>query len=102
MSFDCMQLPGDIKLNYFDKENNMQEISIEELTKGKKVNGPLQSYVHSVQYFQACLHLESLLSAVSVHFQMAVLFISKQFTEVLNALRYPSCTDGTEYQGLSA
>lgn len=32
-----MQLPGDIKLNYFDKENNMQEISVEELTKGKKV-----------------------------------------------------------------
>lgn len=31
------KLPGDIKLNYFDKENNMQEISIEELTKGKKV-----------------------------------------------------------------
>ncbi len=33
----ALQLPGDIKLNYFDKENNMQEISIEELTKGKKV-----------------------------------------------------------------
>ncbi|CAL5224957.1 g7729 [Coccomyxa viridis] len=31
------KLPGDVKLNYFDKENNMQEISIEELTKGKKV-----------------------------------------------------------------
>ncbi|CAK0788006.1 Peroxiredoxin-2E-1, chloroplastic [Coccomyxa viridis] len=31
------KLPGDIKLNYFDKESNMQEISIEELTKGKKV-----------------------------------------------------------------
>ncbi|CAL8467359.1 g6896 [Coccomyxa elongata] len=30
------KLPGDIKLNYFDKENNMQEISVEELTKGKK------------------------------------------------------------------
>jgi peroxiredoxin len=27
----ALQLPGDIKLNYFDKENNMQEISIEEL-----------------------------------------------------------------------
>ncbi len=33
----ALQLPGDIKLNYFDKENNMQEISVEELTKGKKV-----------------------------------------------------------------
>jgi len=43
MLFDCTQLPGDIKLNYFDKENNMQEISIEELTKGKKVNGPSAS-----------------------------------------------------------
>ena len=32
------QLPGDIKLNYFDKESNMQEISIEELTKGKKAS----------------------------------------------------------------
>lgn len=32
-----VQLPGDIKLNFFDKENNMQEISVEELTKGKKV-----------------------------------------------------------------
>lgn len=32
----CPQLPGDIKLNYFDKENNMQEISIDDLTKGKK------------------------------------------------------------------
>ena len=37
MCLPALQLPGDIKLNYFDKENNMQEISIEELTKGKKV-----------------------------------------------------------------
>ena len=37
-----LQLPGDIKLNYFDKESNMQEISIEELTKGKKAS-PLVS-----------------------------------------------------------
>ena len=31
-----VQLPGDVKLNYFDKENNMQEISVDDLTKGKK------------------------------------------------------------------
>ncbi|KAK9819915.1 hypothetical protein WJX72_003931 [[Myrmecia] bisecta] len=31
------KLPGDIKFNYFDAEGNMQEISVEELTKGKKV-----------------------------------------------------------------
>ncbi len=36
-----LQLPGDIKLNYFDKENNMQEISVEELTKGKKASSLL-------------------------------------------------------------
>ncbi len=32
-----VQLPGDIKLAYFDAESNMQEISVEQLTKGKKV-----------------------------------------------------------------
>jgi len=31
------KLPGDIKLAYFDAESNMQEISVEQLTKGKKV-----------------------------------------------------------------
>lgn len=33
----CLQLPGDVKLAYFDAESNMQEISVEQLTKGKKV-----------------------------------------------------------------
>lgn len=34
-----VQLPGgDIKLAYFDSESNMQEISVEQLTKGKKVS----------------------------------------------------------------
>ena len=42
-----LQLPGDIKLNYFDKESNMQEISIEELTKGKKAR-PLVSEMRPV------------------------------------------------------
>lgn len=32
-----MQLPGDIKLTYFDAENKMQEVSVDDLTKGKKV-----------------------------------------------------------------
>lgn len=31
------QLPGDAKLSYFDAENTMQEISVDELTKGKRV-----------------------------------------------------------------
>ena len=33
----CTQLPGDIKLTYFDAENKMQEVSVDDLTKGKKV-----------------------------------------------------------------
>jgi len=32
-----VQLPTEIKLNYFDGEGNMKEISVGELTKGKKV-----------------------------------------------------------------
>ena len=31
------QVPGDVKFNYFDAEGNMQDISVEDLTKGKKV-----------------------------------------------------------------
>jgi hypothetical protein len=31
------QLPGEVKFNYFDSEGNMQELTVEELTKGKKV-----------------------------------------------------------------
>lgn len=33
-----MQLPGDVRFNYFDSEGNMQELTVEELTKGKKVS----------------------------------------------------------------
>lgn len=33
------KLPADVKLNFFDGEGNMQEISVGELTKGKKVRG---------------------------------------------------------------
>ena len=29
-------MPGDVKFNYFDAEGNMQDISVEDLTKGKK------------------------------------------------------------------
>lgn len=32
-----MQVPGDLAFNYFDAEGNMQEISVGDLTKGKKV-----------------------------------------------------------------
>ena len=32
-----LQLPGDAKLSYFDAENTMQEISVDELTRGKRV-----------------------------------------------------------------
>jgi len=31
------KLPGDVKFNYFDSEGNMQELTVDELTKGKKV-----------------------------------------------------------------
>lgn len=34
-----LQVPGDVKFNYFDAEGNMQDISVEDLTKGKKVKG---------------------------------------------------------------
>ena len=32
-----LQVPGDVKLNYFDAEGNMKDISVDDLTKGKKV-----------------------------------------------------------------
>lgn len=32
-----LQLPGDVKLNFFDAEGNMQEVTVGNLTKGKKV-----------------------------------------------------------------
>lgn len=32
-----LQLPTDVKLNYFDAEGNMQEVAVGSLTKGKKV-----------------------------------------------------------------
>jgi peroxiredoxin len=32
-----LQLPSDVKLNYFDAEGNMQEVTVGSLTKGKKV-----------------------------------------------------------------
>ncbi len=35
-----LQLPSDVKLNYFDAENNMQEVTVGSLTKGKKVRRP--------------------------------------------------------------
>jgi hypothetical protein len=50
-----MQLPGDIKLNYFDKENNMQEISVEELTKGKKVRITSSSPILTKKRTSRCL-----------------------------------------------
>lgn len=36
------KLPSEVKLNFFDGEGNMQEISVGELTKGKKVRGLLR------------------------------------------------------------
>lgn len=33
----CLQLPSDPKFNYFDADGNMQEVKLEDLTKGKKV-----------------------------------------------------------------
>lgn len=35
--FCHLQLPTDVKLNYFDAEGNMQEVTVGSLTKGKKV-----------------------------------------------------------------
>lgn len=35
------QLPTDVKLNYFDAEGNMQEVTVGSLTKGKKVSARL-------------------------------------------------------------
>ena len=38
-----MQLPTELKFNYFDAEGNMQEVTVGSLTKGKKVGaGPRQ------------------------------------------------------------
>lgn len=42
------QVPGDVKFNYFDAEGNMQDISVEDLTKGKKVRCCLVALFHSV------------------------------------------------------
>ena len=49
----ALQLPGDIKLNYFDKENNMQEISVDDLTKGKKARSPEDLQIPSRH---TCMH----------------------------------------------
>lgn len=35
------QLPADVKLSYFDSEGNMQEKTVGDLTKGKKVGYPI-------------------------------------------------------------
>ena len=35
-----LQLPSEHKFSYFDADGNMQDISVEELTKGKKVSSP--------------------------------------------------------------
>ena len=37
-----MQLPGEVKFNFFDSEGNMQELTVDELTKGKKVEQSLE------------------------------------------------------------
>ena len=37
-----LQLPTDAKLSYFDAEGNMQELSVGNLTKGKKVRPALR------------------------------------------------------------
>lgn len=42
-----MQLPGDIKLTFFDAENKMQEVSVDDLTKGKKVRQEMLSWLLS-------------------------------------------------------
>lgn len=49
-----LQLPGEFKFSYFDAEGNMQDISVEELTKGKKASsspisswGPLPTTPHA-------------------------------------------------------
>ena len=39
------QLPMELKFSYFDPEGNMQDISVEELTKGKKVRGCISGAV---------------------------------------------------------
>lgn len=42
-----LQLPGDIKLTFFDAENKMQEVSVDALTKGKKVRQEVLSWLLS-------------------------------------------------------
>lgn len=32
-----LQVPAEIKFNYFDAEGNMQAVAVDDLTKGKKV-----------------------------------------------------------------
>lgn len=45
-----LQLPGELKFNYFDAEGNMQEISVDNLTKDKKVDlATAFSCVHRVE-----------------------------------------------------
>lgn len=45
-----VQVPTDVKFNYFDAEGNMQDISVEDLTKGKKVQ------MHAIAPFHCCMH----------------------------------------------
>lgn len=60
-----LQLPGDIKLAYFDAESNMQEISIEQLTKGKKVSLHFTNSWLSLLTPDAYSNVQLLLSAAS-------------------------------------
>ena len=39
----ALQLPSEHKFSYFDADGNMQDISVDELTKGKKVLSPQHS-----------------------------------------------------------
>ena len=52
-----MQLPGEVKFNYFDGEGNMQELTVDELTKGKKVGGTCKHKCDAVFGLQLLLYM---------------------------------------------
>ena len=46
-----LQVPTDVKFNYFDAEGNMQDIQLEELTKGKKAS----AHAHAIDCSWHCI-----------------------------------------------